>query len=78
MKPDLTRVTKVRISILLPDGKRWDFVPTSIHAIENVRTELEYLLYFYVDQKDPDAPEIKIDGPYSAGVDPVKIGGVPG
>lgn len=73
-KPDLTYVVKVKISVLLPDGKRWDIVPVDPILKEMVRNDLEYLVNNFIDEK---RVKIKIDGPYSAKVDPVKIAGVP-
>lgn len=66
MKPDLTRIAKVRISVLLPDGKRWDIVPVG----EDDITAAVMLVSSIMERA-------KIDGPYSAGKDVVKIAGVP-
>lgn len=65
-KPDLTRVAKVRISVLLPGGKRWEIVPVDEQDITAAVMLVSAIL-----------ERAKIDGPYSAGVDPVKIAGVP-
>lgn len=64
-KPDLTRVVKVKISVLLPDGKRWDFVPVDEKDI----TAAVMLVYGMLERA-------KVDGPYSTDIDNVKIGGV--
>jgi len=66
MKPDLTHVAKVRISVLLPDGKRWDFVPVEEQDVTDAVLLVSAIL-----------ERAKIDGPYSAGSDLVKIAGVP-
>lgn len=66
-KPDLTRVAKVRISVLLPGGKRWEIVPVDEQDVTDAVLLVSRIL-----------ERAKIDGPYSAGVDPVKIAGLPG
>lgn len=67
MKPDLTHVAKVRISVLIPGGKRWDIVPVDEQDITDSVMLVSRML-----------ERAKIDGPYSAKVDPVKIAGVTG
>ena len=81
-KPDLTSVVDMKISVLLPDGKRWDFVLVDPSLREVIREDLEYMVNNFMPERQGNLfterqEKLKIDGPYSAGVDHVKIGGVP-